>query len=119
MWDPKLSEPQDGRLRVFMSDHPAVERTEVLDERFDPAQFPADEVAESVLSVIWSMREHTEYGVEIRRTDVNWGADISIIDVIVDVSSVISAAYGTAEIASRIRARLRQGRIQPPEQRPT
>ena len=106
MWEPRLAQPLGGQLKVFLGSHPGVERTPVLGEAFDPGVLDAEHVAEAVLDAVWTLREHTPYGVQITRKDVNWGADLSVVEVIVDVSSVVASVCSVAELAARIRERL-------------
>lgn len=108
MWKPTLADPANGRLTVYLSDHPGMNRTEVLVEDFNPVDMSAEDVAEAVISTIWELQEHTPYGVDMNRTDVNWGADISLVSVIVDVSSILSGAFTAHEIAQRIRDGLKR-----------
>lgn len=106
MWEPKLSHPSGGTLKVYLSDHPGVNQRELIVEEFNPEELAAEEIAETVIAAVWEMQEHTPYGVQIGRTDVNWGADISLVAVIVDVSSTLSGAYTIVEIARRVRERI-------------
>lgn len=112
MWEPKLSRPFGGEIKVFLSEHPGVERLSVLEEAFDPEVLDANRVAEVVLEAVWSLRQHTDYGVQITRHDVNWGADISLVEVVVDISSVMASTCTIAELAARIRDRLQARREQ-------
>lgn len=77
-----------------------------------PEVLGADRVAEVVLDAVWSLREHTEYEVQSTRNDVNWGADTSLVEVVVDISSVIASTCTVAELADRIRDRLKARREQ-------
>ena len=116
MWKPTLSAPHGGRLKVFVSDHPAADRAAVLDHPFEPNMISAETVAESVLDVAWSLKPHIPYEVKIRRSDVNWGADVSVVEVIVVVSSVIGSASSLADLALRIREALDARHSQPPDE---
>lgn len=112
MWEPKLSKPLGGTLKVYLSDHPGVNQQELLTQEFNPDEVTAEDVADAVIAAVWEMQEHTPYGVQLSRTDVNWGADVSLVSVIVDVSSALSGAYTVSEIARRVRERI-EARRQP------
>ena len=107
VWEPRLAQPLGGQLKVFLGSRPGVERAPVLEEAFDPEVLDAEHIAEAVLDAVWSLREHTPYGIQITRKDVNWGADLSVVEVIVDVSSVIASVCTVAELATRIRDRVK------------
>ena len=106
MWKPTLSPPQVGQLKVFVSDHPAADRVIVLDQSFEPSDVSAEAIAEAVLDAAWSLQPNTSYEVEIKRSDVNWGADASAIEVVVIISSLIGSLSSLADLVLRIREAL-------------
>jgi hypothetical protein len=99
-----MQPPLDGRLIVRLRSHPSdSEASLILEETFDPSELSGREVADAAIAALRHLEPALEYQAQVTESDTAWGADVSAVEVVLDISSRLADIAGVAALIDMVR----------------
>lgn len=105
----EMQAPLVGSLVVRIRSHPSQTPLETIcEETFDPSVWPGRQVANLALKALNEVEPGLEYEVSVVERDTCWGADLSGVEVVLDITSRIADIGGAAAFVDMIRRALKR-----------
>lgn len=105
----EMQAPLVGTLVVRLRSHPSeIPLETICEETFDPSVWTGRQVANLALKALNEVGPGLEYEVSVVEKDTCWGADLSGIEVILDITSRIADIGGAAAFVDMIRRSLKR-----------
>ena len=107
-----MQAPLVGTLVVRLRSHPSEIPLEIIcEETFDPSGWTGRQVANLALKALNDVEPGLEYAVIVTEKDTCWGADLSGVEVVLDITSRIADIGGVAAFVDMIRRALKDRRV--------